>query len=60
MDVSFLLRGFLIGLSIAAPVGPMAVLCIQRTLDKGRLYGLISDLASRRPIRRMDSLPDLA
>jgi threonine/homoserine/homoserine lactone efflux protein len=42
LNISFLLRGFLIGLSIAAPVGPMAVLCIQRTLDKGRLYGLIS------------------
>jgi threonine/homoserine/homoserine lactone efflux protein len=42
MDISFLLRGFLIGLSIAAPVGPMAILCVQRTLDKGRLYGLIS------------------
>jgi threonine/homoserine/homoserine lactone efflux protein len=42
VNASFLLRGFLIGLSIAAPVGPMAVLCIQRTLDKGRLYGLIS------------------
>src|SRR5437879_6306196 len=44
MDVSFFLRGVLIGLSIAATVGPMFVLCVQRTLQKGYLYGLLSGL----------------
>ena len=44
MDISFLLRGFLIGLSIAATVGPMSVLCMQRTLQKGFLYGLVLGL----------------
>jgi threonine/homoserine/homoserine lactone efflux protein len=44
MDVSFFVRGFLIGLSIAATVGPMSMLCIQRTLYKGQLYGLVSGL----------------
>jgi threonine/homoserine/homoserine lactone efflux protein len=44
MDPSFFIRGFLIGLSIAATVGPMSVLCIQRTLNKGQLYGLVSGL----------------
>jgi threonine/homoserine/homoserine lactone efflux protein len=39
-----LLRGFIFGLSIAAAVGPMSVLCMQRTLSKGRLYGLISGM----------------
>jgi threonine/homoserine/homoserine lactone efflux protein len=42
MDFSFYARGLLIGLSIAATVGPMSVLCIQRTLNKGQLYGLVS------------------
>ncbi len=42
MDISFFIRGLLIGLSIAATVGPMSVLCIQRTLNKGQLYGLVS------------------
>nr|WP_233097858.1 LysE family translocator [Dictyobacter vulcani] len=42
--MSFLLRGLLIGLSVAAVVGPMSVLCIQRTLHKGLRYGLISGL----------------
>src|SRR5215470_16592157 len=44
MDIGFFFRGLLIGLSIAATVGPMSVLCIQRTLNKGRLYGLVSGL----------------
>ena len=46
MDLSFLLRGILIGFSIAAPVGPIAVLCIRRTLTQGRTYGLISGLGA--------------
>ena len=44
MDTSFFVRGLLIGLSIAAAVGPMSVLCIQRTLYKGQRYGLVSGL----------------
>ena len=44
MDTSFLIRGLIIGFSIAATVGPISVLCIQRTLHKGQLYGLISGL----------------
>ena len=39
---SFLLRGLIIGFSIAAPVGPIGVLCIRRTLAKGKSSGLIS------------------
>jgi threonine/homoserine/homoserine lactone efflux protein len=44
MDISFFLRGLLIGLSIAAAVGPMSILCIQCTLHRGWLYGLVSGL----------------
>jgi len=44
MDFSFFVRGLLIGLSIAATVGPMSILCIQRTLNKGQLYGFVSGL----------------
>lgn len=46
MDVSFLLRGIVIGFSIAAPVGPIGVLCIRRTLAEGRLAGLVSGLGA--------------
>ena len=46
MNIGFLLRGLLIGLSIAAPVGPIGVLCIRRTLAGGRVYGLVSGLGA--------------
>jgi threonine/homoserine/homoserine lactone efflux protein len=42
MDWSLFPRGAIIGLSVAAPVGPMAVLCIRRTLARGRATGLLS------------------
>jgi len=40
------LRGLLIGISIAAPVGPIGVLCIRRTLAEGRFSGLVSGLGA--------------
>jgi len=46
MDISLLLKGLGIGLSSAAPVGPIGVLCIRRTLVQGRLYGFISGLGA--------------
>jgi len=46
MDIRFLLRGLVIGFSIAAPVGPIGVLCIRRTLAKGCVSGLVSGLGA--------------
>ena len=46
MDPSFLLRGLVIGFSIAAPVGPIGILCIRRTLADGRAAGLVSGLGA--------------
>jgi threonine/homoserine/homoserine lactone efflux protein len=46
MDARFLIRGLIFGLSIAAPVGPMGVLCIRRTLADGRLAGFVSGLGT--------------
>jgi threonine/homoserine/homoserine lactone efflux protein len=40
------LRGFLIGISIAAPVGPIGVLCIRRTLSDGKLTGFLSGMGA--------------
>jgi len=40
------LRGLLIGFSIAAPVGPIGVLCIRRTLTEGRLAGFLSGMGA--------------
>jgi threonine/homoserine/homoserine lactone efflux protein len=44
MNIGLLIKSFVIGLSIAAVVGPISVLCIQRTLSRGYIYGLISGL----------------
>lgn len=46
MDLGVFARGLLIGLSIAAPVGPIGVLCIRRTLAEGRLAGLVVGLGA--------------
>src|SRR5947209_4922314 len=46
MDTSFFVRGLLIGFTIAAIVGPICLLCIQRTLHKGFLYGLVTGLGA--------------
>jgi len=46
MDITFLLRGLAIGFSIAAPVGPIGVLCIRRTLAEGWASGLVSGLGA--------------
>ena len=42
MDYPVFFQGVLIGFSIAAPVGPIGVLCIRRTLAEGRLTGFLS------------------
>lgn len=46
MDFLILLRGLILGFSIAAPVGPIGVLCIRRTLAEGRAVGLASGLGA--------------
>lgn len=42
----FWLKGILIGFAIAAPVGPIGLLCVQRTLMRGRLSGVLSGLGA--------------
>lgn len=46
MDISYLFRGIILGFGIAAPVGPIGLLCIQRTLYGGRAVGLASGLGA--------------
>lgn len=43
---AFFLRGLVIGFSIAAPVGPIGLLCIRRTLADGRAAGLVTGLGA--------------
>jgi threonine/homoserine/homoserine lactone efflux protein len=41
-----MLQGLIVGFSIAAPVGPIGILCIQRTLATGRAHGLSTGLGA--------------
>jgi threonine/homoserine/homoserine lactone efflux protein len=42
--VSLLMKGFLVGLMVSIPLGPIGVLCVQKTLNLGRKYGFASGL----------------
>jgi threonine/homoserine/homoserine lactone efflux protein len=37
----YFLKGALIGFSLAAPIGPVGILCLRRTLEQGARYGLV-------------------
>ena len=44
--IHIFLKGLIIGLSIAVPVGPIGILCIRRTLVQGRITGFLSGLGA--------------
>ena len=44
MDPALVLRGFILGFTIAAAVGPISLLVIRRTIAQGPRYGLVSGL----------------
>jgi threonine/homoserine/homoserine lactone efflux protein len=46
MLTEYFLKGLVIGFTIAAPVGPINVLCVRRTIVHGRLAGLASGLGA--------------
>jgi threonine/homoserine/homoserine lactone efflux protein len=39
-------KGFLIGVIVSAPMGPIGILCVQRTLNRGRMHGFITGLGA--------------
>ena len=38
--LNIMVKGIIIGALASAPMGPVGILCVQRTLNKGRWYGL--------------------
>ena len=44
--LNFISKGMLIGIIASAPMGPVGVLCVQRTLNKGRWYGFITGIGA--------------
>ena len=37
-----IVKGLLVGIIASAPMGPVGILCIQRTMQKGRAYGIVT------------------
>ena len=44
--LDLLVKGFIVGVVVSAPLGPVGVLCIQRTLNKGRWFGFVTGLGA--------------
>ena len=44
--IETILKGFIIGVIVSAPMGPIGILCVQRTLTRGRLHGLATGLGA--------------
>ena len=41
MNFMYFVEGAVIGFSLAAPIGPVGILCVRRTLEHGARYGLV-------------------
>lgn len=44
--IDLFIKGLIVGVVASAPMGPVGILCIQRTLNKGRTYGLITGVGA--------------
>lgn len=44
--LDLIIKGVIVGVVVSAPLGPVGVLCIQRTLNKGRWYGFVTGLGA--------------
>ena len=46
MEWILILKGMVVGLAASAPLGPIGVLCVQRTINKGRTVGFVSGMGA--------------
>jgi threonine/homoserine/homoserine lactone efflux protein len=46
MLLAFFLKGIVVGIVIAVPVGPVGVMCVRRTILEGKLAGFVSGLGA--------------
>src|SRR5439155_1280834 len=46
MLLLFFLKGIVVGIVIAVPVGPVGVMCVRRTVIEGKLAGFVSGLGA--------------
>lgn len=46
MEITYLIKGIIIGFIISAPIGTVAALCVQRTLTEGKISGFITGVGA--------------
>jgi threonine/homoserine/homoserine lactone efflux protein len=46
MLLAFFLKGIVVGLVIAVPVGPVGVMCVRRTILEGKVSGFVSGIGA--------------
>jgi threonine/homoserine/homoserine lactone efflux protein len=46
MIPAIFIKGIIIGILVSAPLGPIGIMCIQRTLNRGYMVGFISGLGA--------------
>jgi threonine/homoserine/homoserine lactone efflux protein len=46
MELTYFLKGIVIGFALAAPVGPVGILCIRRTITDGERHGFMTGLSA--------------
>ena len=44
--LDIMIKGVIIGIAASAPMGPVGILCVQRTLNKGRWYGFVTGVGA--------------
>lgn len=44
--LDIIVKGMMVGILCSAPMGPVGVLCVQRTLNKGRWHGFVTGLGA--------------
>ena len=44
--LNIMVKGIIIGALASAPMGPVGILCVQRTLNKGRWYGFVTGIGA--------------
>lgn len=44
--IEIVIKGIIIGLFVSVPLGPIGMLCVQRTLNRGRRYGIATGLGA--------------
>ncbi len=46
LSLSFFLKGLIVGIFVSAPMGPIGVLCVQKTVSRGRIKGFFSGMGA--------------